>query len=99
MTDVNIAVKMLVDAFQDQFDTAILVSGDTDLIPPIREIKANFPKKKIIVAFPPNRHNISLHQIAHASFIIGRKKLKESQLPETVVKPDGYKLQRPAEWV
>ena len=98
MTDVNIASRMLVDSFQDKFDTAFLISGDTDLIPPIKEIKSLFPKKRIIVAFPPGRHNISLQNMAHASFIIGRKKLLDSQLPEEVTKPDGFTLRRPAEW-
>ena len=55
-------------------------------------------KKRIIVAFPPGRHNISLQNMAHASFIIGRKKLLDSQLPEEVTKPDGFSLRRPAEW-
>jgi len=99
MTDVNIAVKMLIDAFQNRFDTAILISGDSDLIPPIREIKRHFKDKKVIVAFPPKRHNISLSNIADGCFIIGRKKLKDSQLPEEIVKPDGYKLIRPQEWM
>jgi uncharacterized LabA/DUF88 family protein len=30
-TDVNIAIAMIKDAAQDVYDTAILVSGDTDL--------------------------------------------------------------------
>ena len=98
MTDVNIAVKMLIDAFQNRFDTAVLISGDSDLVPPIREIKKYFKDKKVIVAFPPKRHNISISKIAHGSFIIGRKKLKDSQLPDEIIKPDGYKLLRPVEW-
>lgn len=97
MTDVNIASRMLVDSFQNKFDTAFLISGDTDLIPPIREVKSLFPEKRIIVAFPPGRHNISLQKMAHASFIIGRKKLLDSQLPTEVAKPDGFILRRPAE--
>jgi uncharacterized LabA/DUF88 family protein len=98
MTDVNIATRILVDSFQNKFDTAFLISGDTDLIPPIREIKSLFPNKRIVVAFPPGRHNISLQNQAHASFIIGRKKLLDSQLPEEVTKPDGFTLRRPDEW-
>ena len=98
MTDVNIAVQLLQDAFQDNFDTAVLVSGDSDLIPPVLAIRNLFPKKKVIVAFPPRRHNRSLHQHASASFIIGRKKLKDSQLPDVIIKSDGYVLTRPAEW-
>ena len=34
MTDVNIATHMIIDAFQDKYDTAILISGDSDLVPP-----------------------------------------------------------------
>ena len=98
MTDVNIAVKMLIDAFKNKFDTAILISGDSDLVPPIREIKKYFKDKKVIVAFPPKRHNISISKMANGSFIIGRKKLKDSQLPDEIVKPDGHKLIRPTEW-
>jgi len=98
MTDVNIAVKMLIDAFQNKFDTAILISGDSDLVPPVREIKKYFKDKKVIVAFPPKRHNISISNMVNGSFIIGRKKLKDSQLPDEIVKPDGHKLIRPTEW-
>lgn len=32
MTDVNIAVEMMRDAFQDRFDAALLISADSDLV-------------------------------------------------------------------
>src|SRR3989344_970626 len=38
-TDVKIAVDLIVGAVDDLYDTAILVSSDTDLIPAIRYIK------------------------------------------------------------
>lgn len=98
MTDVNIAVKMLIDAFDNKFDTGILISGDSDLIPPIREIHKKFKNKKIVVGFPPRRHNISMAQISRGNFIIGRKRIKDSQLPNEITKPDGYKLVKPEEW-
>ena len=44
MTDVNIAVELLQDAFQDAFDTAILISADSDLIAPIAAVKRSFRK-------------------------------------------------------
>ncbi len=37
--DVKIAVDMLVGAYEDLYDTAILVSSDTDLIPVIKKIR------------------------------------------------------------
>ena len=37
--DVKIAVDLLVGAYEDMYDTAILISSDTDLIPAIQKIK------------------------------------------------------------
>ena len=45
MTDVNIATQLIVDAFTDQFDTAIIISGDSDLVPPVQSIKLHLPNK------------------------------------------------------
>lgn len=98
MTDVNIAVELLSDAYDNRFDTAIIVSGDSDLTGPVRSVRTRYPDKHVIVAFPPGRHSVDLNKAASASFTIGRKKLRDSQLPETVVRTDGYVLTRPARW-
>jgi uncharacterized LabA/DUF88 family protein len=73
MTDVNIATSMIVDAFQDKFDTAILVSGDSDLVPPIKAVHEYFKPKKVTIFFPPKRHNTTVASAAKGSLIIGRK--------------------------
>ena len=57
MTDVNIATQLLADAFLDRFDTAFLISGDSDLVPPVKLIRQVFPRKWIAVAFPPGRYS------------------------------------------
>ena len=44
-TDVKIAVDLIIGAVDNLYDTAILVSSDTDLIPAIRYIK--YKKKKL----------------------------------------------------
>ena len=51
MTDVNIAIELLCDAQDDLFDTAIIVSGDGDLVSPINTILRRFPEKHVVVAF------------------------------------------------
>ena len=57
MTDVNIATELLTDAFRDQFDTAFVVSGDSDLVPPIRKIRELFSRKPVLRTFPaPSCH-------------------------------------------
>ena len=52
MTDVNIATQILIDAYQDNFDMAMLISGDSDLVPPIKAVHELFPKKRVFVTFP-----------------------------------------------
>jgi len=98
MTDVNIAVALLEDALDDRFDTAILVSGDSDLTAPVEAIRRRYPKKRVVVAFPPDRHSAQLARAASATVTIGRTILKDSQLPDRVQKSDGYVLKRPSTW-
>jgi uncharacterized LabA/DUF88 family protein len=98
MTDVNIATEMLVDAFGDRFDLALIVSADSDLVPPIKAVRQHFPKKSIVVAMPLGRNSKQLRQAANASFTIGRKKYKDSQLSDQVMKSDGHILNRPTHW-
>jgi len=97
-TDVNIAVEMLTDAFQNEFDKAILVSADSDLSAPITKVKCLFPDKQIVIAFPPARFSYELSKLAHAYFIVGRKKIADSVFPNHVKKNDGFILKKPKQW-
>lgn len=99
MTDVNIATQILIDAYQDKYDMAMLISGDSDLVPPIRAIHNNFKNKRVFIAFPPKRHNNSVALVAKGSMTIGRKKLFDSQFDEEVKKKDGYILKKPTNWM
>ena len=98
MTDVNIAVELLCDAQDDRFDTAIIISADSDLTAPARTVRQRYSDKRVVVAFPPDRHSVHLKEVASATFHIGRKILQDSQLPDQVTKPDGFALHRPAKW-
>lgn len=98
MTDVNIAMRMLVDAYEDRFDTAMLVSADSDLVTPVREICKRFPNKRVVAAMPPDRASKHLRKVAHASFQIGEQKIRKSQLPERIETESGFVLERPKTW-
>ena len=98
MTDVNIAVHMVADAIDDLFDCAILISGDSDLVPPITLIHSKFKNKRVTVIFPPNRHNNSVKNVAKGAFILGKQKLKQSQFPDQIPLKNGFILQKPNEW-
>ena len=97
-TDVNIAVQMMIDAHQDNFDTAMLVGGDSDLVPPINAIRNLFPKKRVMAVFPPKRISKQIRNACNGFFHIGEIDLKNNLLPEEVTKPDGYTIRCPASW-
>lgn len=98
MTDVNIATELLVDAFQDRFDTALLVTADSDLAGPIDRLRQLYPAKRVVVVFPPDRASKRLEQIASATLHLGRGVIAHAQLPDPVLKPDGFALHRPMRW-
>ena len=98
MTDVCIATEMLMDAFLDRFDVALLISGDSDLVPPIKAVRVHFPGKRIVVAFPPERLSRDLENAANLSIRVWSNKLKKAQLPDTVQRADGYLITRPEQW-
>ena len=98
MTDVNMAVQMLTDAYKDLFNTAILISGDSDLTTPVTTLRQQFPSKRLIVAFPPGRKSNELSKASNGFLTIGEAHLRQSQFPNEVTRPDGYVLTRPATW-
>ena len=51
-TDVNIAVQMVDDAYQNACDQFVLISGDSDLVPAIHTVKRRFPEKQVHVYVP-----------------------------------------------
>jgi len=99
MTDVNIASEMIIDSYLNKFDTAMLISGDSDLVRPIQIIKSLSDTNRIVVAFPPRRFSSDLKNNATAYFVIGRANLSRSQFPENIVDKKGYTISRPSEWI
>jgi uncharacterized LabA/DUF88 family protein len=98
MTDVNIATRLLVDAFDDKYDRAILVSGDSDLSPPVSAVLERFPQKAVIIANPPNRRSKQLLQAATSDFQIYENKLRNAQFPDSFTASNGIVFTRPAHW-
>ena len=98
MTDVNIAVEMMRDAFQDRFDTALLISADSDLCPPVSAIRNLFPEKRVVVGFPPSRRSNELANVASNQFIVGRASVAKSQFPMELKTSAGIVLQKPDTW-
>lgn len=98
-TDVNIAMWLFEDGMKDLYDKAVIISGDSDLIPPIEKIQQNFPNKKIGVIIPLGRRAKQIQQTADFSSKIDRKKLRESLLPDKIELSDGCYLYPPKGWI
>lgn len=98
MTDVNIAMELLVDAQQDRFDTALLLSADSDLTGPIIKVRSLFPKKRVVVAFPPDRVSERLKREASGWLHLGADSIRQNQLPNPVIKAGGVALRKPIAW-
>ena len=73
--DVHIAVNLLIGAYENIYDTVILISSDTDLLPAIKKIR-KLGKKVEYIGFS---HKPSLAMIANAS--LPRLLTKEDLLP------------------
>lgn len=86
-TDVNLSVRMMGDCFKDETDIVVLVSADTDLIPPIDFILKNFPLKKVKVYFPPSNHSFDISQYmrAHKTNVI-RLESNEIKFQNSIMK-------------
>jgi uncharacterized LabA/DUF88 family protein len=90
MTDVNIAVEMLTDAFEDRFDVALLVSADGDLVRAAERVRRFSPGKHVIVAFPPARKSSALVRACGHPRHIGVGELSKSQFPDEVITAGGF---------
>jgi hypothetical protein len=52
-TQKYIATNLICDALDDKFDTALLITADSDLVPAIEAVKKLKPQKRITVLFLP----------------------------------------------
>ena len=98
MTDSAIAANLVADAFRDQFDTAVLVGGDTDIVPAIKMVRRWFPNKRLVVRFPPARRNQEVEAHCHDSGDINGVHLGGALMPDEVTGEGGWVIRRPARW-
>jgi hypothetical protein len=101
-TDVNIAVFLLDDAYQNQCDHSIVVSGDSDLVPAISLLKVRFPQKRVTV-YVPSRNPmrgaaVELRSVADKHRTLPLNLLPFSQFSNPLPDGAGGLLHKPASW-
>jgi len=97
-TDVNIAIHLYRLAIEDIFDTAMIVSADSDLVPAIQAFKRTFPAKRVGVLFPFGRSSFELKNECDFHRKIKRNHLNQSIFPDEIDLGNGQKLVRPTTW-
>jgi len=76
-TDVNLAVDMVDNCHRNEFDTAFLISGDSDLCPAI-DVLVREGKKAVIVYFDTAKRNaFALRKHAGGKFVNITRSLAE----------------------
>jgi uncharacterized LabA/DUF88 family protein len=97
-TDVNIALRLFELGVQDKYDKAILVSGDTDMIPAVKAVQKTFPAKKVGVVIPIGRASEDLKQQTDFHHRMKLHHLISSRFDDQIVLTDGSKLDCPTSW-
>jgi len=95
-SDVNIATHLLVDGFRNDYELAVIVSNDSDLLLPIRVVTEQFGKH---VGLLNPQKNPSAALIPHVLFVknIRENVVKNSQFPLVLTDPAG-RFSKPADW-
>lgn len=97
-TDVNIALRLFQGAVQDRYDRAVIISGDTDLLPAIRAVRATFPGKQVGVVIPIGRSSEDLKKQSDFHYKMRASHLQASRLPDSLTLSDGTILNCPPTW-
>jgi hypothetical protein len=96
-SDVNLAARLVSDAFRRRFQAAAVLSADSDLALAIEMVvrEAHLP---VGVIFARHRTSVRLDGIASFRKSITTKLLKECQFPDEILDTQGRTITRPAEW-
>ncbi len=87
-TDVNIGAHLIADALQNKFDTALIISADTDLAAVILLAKSLVGTNKHVCAVAPTGRFARSRELKHI-FEITKGKLRASLLPPSIQTPQG----------
>ena len=96
-SDVNIATHLLADGFKNEYELAVVVSNDSDLLLPIRFVTEELGKP--VGLFNPQKKHPSVTLLPHARFVkrIRTGVLAKSQFPATLTDRNGT-FAKPASW-
>ncbi len=96
-SDVNLAVHLVRDAFQNSFDVAAVITNDSDLVEAFRIVVEEIGKP-VGLLVPVKSPTESLRLASSFQKHISPSHLAKSQFPEIIELPDGSQLHKPQSW-
>ena len=98
-SDVNIAIHLVRDACRKNCDTAIILSGDSDLVPAIKMAKLENNDLKIGVIIPPNVQADSLKKASDFSRKLSEFSLSDFLFPKNIILDNKNIISCPSDWI
>ena len=95
-TDVNIATHLVHDAHNHDFEIAVVISNDSDLVEPIKIVTRDLCLPVIVVS-PFERNSIELKNIASSVRHIRKGVLRVSQFPD-ILEDEIGQFTKPMNW-
>jgi hypothetical protein len=94
---VNLATLMLCDGFANDYDLAVLISNDSDLVMPIDVVRTQL-QKKVAVLNPGQQFSNALNKAADSYLKISEQALASCQFPSAIVDARGRTITKPISW-
>lgn len=96
-SDVNLATKLLVEAMDGDFEQALVISNDTDLLEPINVVRQKFGCPVVVVS-PHSYVTVKLKRAASTAFALDHSLLAGCQLPNPAKDRKGKLVTKPLTW-
>jgi uncharacterized LabA/DUF88 family protein len=96
-SDVALATHLLLDAIDERFEAALVVTNDSDFVEPINIVRTRF-RRRVIVISPDTVVAKTLARAASYARPLDHRLLAACQLAEVVADREGRAIRRPDAW-
>lgn len=96
-SDVNLATHLLMDAFDNLYDVAVVISNDSDLKEPISLVRQRFGKRIVLLGPKQVRISGALRPLGDFIRRFGPNALAAAQFPQQITDAVGQ-FQKPPRW-
>jgi uncharacterized LabA/DUF88 family protein len=96
-SDVNLATHLIFDAFEDAYDAAWIITGDSDQVCPVTWVREKL-KKVVGVINPQSRPSAELNKAATYYRDLRPEFAAKCQFPDSVQTANGGRVFKPSTW-